>query len=134
MKVDCFLSSIDYAAVNTDQDAVGAPCWQGTLLAHVQLTVCQDSQVPFSSSATSLSLPSLHQCNGLLSPKYSTSYLFLQNCMKFLPAYSSGSLMPIWMEILFSKVQVVLPTLMQLSFTSAANLMSMHQLHHLSDD
>lgn len=82
----------------------------------------------------SLSLPSLHQCNGLLSPKYSTSYLFLQNCMKFLPAYSSGSLMPIWMEILFSKVQVVLPTLMQLSFTSAANLMSMHQLHHLSDD
>lgn len=52
MKVDCFLSSIDYAAVNTDQDAVGAPCWQGTLLAHVQLTVCQDSQVPFSSSAT----------------------------------------------------------------------------------
>lgn len=52
MKADCFPSSIDYAPVNTNQDTVGVPCCQSTLLAHIQLVLCKDPQVPFCRATT----------------------------------------------------------------------------------
>lgn len=51
MKADNFPLSTDYAPVNITQDAVSLPCCQGTRLTHIQLAICQEPQVPFSSAA-----------------------------------------------------------------------------------
>lgn len=37
-----FPPSTGHAFIDTSQDAASSLCWQGTLLAHAQLTVCQD--------------------------------------------------------------------------------------------
>lgn len=52
MKVYHFLLSTDYAPVNITKDAISLACCQGTWLVHIQLTICQEPQMPFSRAAT----------------------------------------------------------------------------------
>lgn len=133
MQADHFPSSTDYAPVNITQDAVGLHCCQGTLLTHVRLAICQDPQILSAGLLPSLSLPSLYQYKGLFLPKCSIRHLSLRNSIKFLLVHSSTLPTSLWMAALPSKVSAILHTLNWFSFMPAANLMSVHSLHHLSD-
>lgn len=52
MKVDHFLLSTGYAPVNITKDDISLACCQGTWVVHIQLTICQEPQMPFSRAAT----------------------------------------------------------------------------------
>ena len=110
-----------HTLLDAPQDATGLLGSQGTLLAHGQPVVHQDTQVPLRRAALQQGRPSLYWCLGLFLPRGRTLHLPLLNLIRFLSAHLSSLSRSRWMAAQPASVSTTPPSLV-----SSANWLRVH--------